>query len=120
MVDKLHIFIRDLLRQDMEQSTLDEIFTMLEPWLKLDQDLSRELSVNIFQGALDTYVKGVRLGVNSKNNFTPGLYMMGAMVPRCCGPGLATETMEQALVLLHNSLLGHPGECVLDTWGGGV
>jgi len=123
MVDKLHILIRELLRQDMEQSTLDEIFTMLEPWLKLDQDLSRELSVNIFQGALDTYVKGVRLGVNSPTNFTPGPYMIGAMVPRCCDPskrvrrfameclqhllrilslyeGLATETVEQALVQL--------------------
>jgi hypothetical protein len=123
MVDKLHILIRELLRQDMEQSTLDEIFTMLEPWLKLDQDLSRELSVNIFQGALDTYVKGVKLGVNSPSNFTPGPYMIGAMIPRCCDPsknvrrfameclqhllrilalyeGLDTETVEQALVQL--------------------
>merc|ERR1719186_2384428 len=123
MVDKLHILIRELLKQDMEQSTLDEIFTMLEPWLKLDQDLSRELSVNIFQGALDTYVKGVKLGVNSPSNFTPGPYMIGAMIPRCCDPskrvrkiameclqhllrilalyeGLAGETVEQALVQL--------------------
>lgn len=123
MVNKLHILIRELLRQDMEQSTLDEIFTMLEPWLKLDQDLSRELSVNIFQGALDAYVKGVKLGVNSPSNFTPGPYMIGAMIPRCCDPsknvrrfameclqhllrilslyeGLAVETVEQALVQL--------------------
>ena len=81
MVNKLHILIREQLRQDMEQSTLDKIFTMFETWLKLDQDLSRELSVNIFQGALDTYVKG-ELGMNSPSNFTPGPYMIGAMIPR--------------------------------------
>jgi hypothetical protein len=69
MVNKLHILIREQLRQDMEQSTLDKIFTMFETWLKLDQDLSRELSVNIFQGALDTYVKG-ELGMNSPSNFS--------------------------------------------------
>ena len=72
MVRQLHVLIKELLRQEMEPSTLDEIFTMLEPWLKLDQDFSRELSVSIFHGGLETYVKGVKLGINSPSNFTPG------------------------------------------------
>eukprot|EP00092_Neocalanus_flemingeri_P105615 GFUD01135406.1.p1 GENE.GFUD01135406.1~~GFUD01135406.1.p1 ORF type:complete len:827 (+),score=184.53 GFUD01135406.1:272-2482(+) len=133
MVEKLHILIQELLRQEMEQSTLDEIFTMLEPWLKLDQDLSRELSVNIFQGALKAYVKGVKLSVNSPSNFTPGPYMIGAMIPRCCDPskrvrkiameclqhllrilalyeGLTVETVEQALVQLQAVNLRCNGE----------
>lgn len=38
--------------KDMEQSTVDEIFTMLESWLRLDQPLSRELAVNILQVSL--------------------------------------------------------------------
>ena len=107
----------------MEQSTVDEIFTMLEPWLRLEQDLARELSVNILLRALETYLKGVKLGVNSPSNFTPGPYMIGAMVPRCHDPsravrtgalacvqallrtlalyeGLAQETVEQTLVQL--------------------
>ena len=49
MVNKLHILIREQLRQDMEQSTLDKIFTMFETWLKLDQDLSREPPFSILQ-----------------------------------------------------------------------
>ena len=102
---KLHFLIKELLRQDMEPSTLDEIFTMLEPWLKLDQDLSRELSVSIFRGALETYVKGVKLGVNSPSNFTPGPYMIGAMIPRCYDPSkrvrrLAIDCLEQLLRIL--------------------
>jgi len=92
MVEKLHVLIRELLRQDMEQSTVDEIFTMLEPWLKLDQALSRELSVNILLGALETYCKNVKLGIESPTNFTPGPYMIGAMVPRCHDPSLPVRT----------------------------
>ena len=86
MVTQLQVLIRELLRQDMEPSTLDEIFTLLEPWLKLDQALSRELSANILHRALETYVAGVVLGVNSPSNFTPGPYMMGAVIPRCFDP----------------------------------
>ena len=123
MVSQLHVLIRELLRQEMEPSTLDEIFTMLEPWLKLDQDLSRELSVNILHRGLETYVAGVKLGVNSPSNFTPGPYMIGAVVPRCFDPsrrvrrpavdclqelvrtlglyeGLTRETVDQTLLSL--------------------
>ena len=66
----------------MEQSTVDEIFTMLESWLRLDQPLSRELAVNILQGTLETYSKNVKLGIGSPSNFTPGPYMIGACVAR--------------------------------------
>jgi len=123
MVEELHVLIKELLRQDMEQSTVDEIFTMLESWLKLEQDLARELSVNILLRALETYIRGVKLGVNSPSNFTPGPYMIGAMIPRCHDPsrtvragaldcvqallrilglyeGLSQETVEQTLVQL--------------------
>ena len=125
MVTQLQLLITELLRQDMEPSTLDEIFTMLEPWLKLDQDLSRELSVNILHRALDTYVTGVKLGVNSPSNFTPGPYMIGSVVPRCFDPsrrvrraaldclqelirtlglyeGLSRETVDQSLLSLQS------------------
>ena len=125
LVTQLQVLIRELLRQDMEPSTLDEIFTMLEPWLKLDQDLSRELSVNILHQALETYVAGVKLGVNSPSNFTPGPYMIGSVVPRCFDPsrrvrraaldclqelirtlglyeGLTRETVDQSLLSLQS------------------
>jgi len=89
--DSLHILIKELLRQDMEQSTIDEIFTMLETWLRLDQSLSRELSVTILRGALEVYSKNVRLGVGSPSNFTPGPYMIGAIVARCHDPALSVR-----------------------------
>ena len=42
----------------------------------------RELSVTILRGALEVYSKNVRLGVGSPSNFTPGPYMIGAIVAR--------------------------------------
>merc|ERR1719193_1910336 len=71
---------------------------MLETWLRLDQPLSRELSVNILQGALNVYSKHMRLGVGSPTNFTPGPYMIGAMVARCHDPSLTVR--KTALVCL--------------------
>ena len=58
---------------------------------------------------LETYVTGVRLGVNSPSNFTPGPYMIGAVVPRCFDPswrvrtlglyeGLTRETVDHTLL----------------------
>jgi len=91
IADSLHILIKELLKQDMEQSTVDEIFTMLETWLRLDQALSRELSVSILQGALEVYSKNVKIGVGSPSNFTPGPYMIGAMVARCHDPSMAVR-----------------------------
>ena len=93
MVEELHTLIRELLRQDMEQSTVDEIFTMLEPWLKLEQDLARQLAISVLLRALDTYLGGVKLGVNSPSSFTPGPYMLGAMVARCHDPSRCVPSL---------------------------
>ncbi|XP_023324699.1 maestro heat-like repeat-containing protein family member 1 [Eurytemora carolleeae] len=106
IADSLHILIQKLLKQDMEQSTVDEIFTMLETWLRLDQPLSRELSVNILQGALDVYAKNVKLGVGSPTNFTPGPYMIGAMVARCHDPSLTVRRTALACLQTLLRILG--------------
>ena len=49
MVDCLQGVTRQLLLQDCQPSTLDEIFTLLEPWLRLEQELSRQLSTQVLQ-----------------------------------------------------------------------
>ena len=43
----------------MEQSTLDEIFTLLEPWLKRDCPVARQMSITILHSCLDTYLENV-------------------------------------------------------------
>ena len=51
--------MRELSRQEMEQSTLDEIFTLLEPWLRRDCPAAREMSITILHSCLDTYLQNV-------------------------------------------------------------
>ena len=43
----------------MEQSTLDEIFTLLEPWLRRDCPAAREMSITILHSCLETYLQNV-------------------------------------------------------------
>lgn len=59
MVEKLQTLVRELLRQEMEQSTLDEIFTLLEPWLRRDCPAAREMSITILHSCLETYLQNV-------------------------------------------------------------
>eukprot|EP00092_Neocalanus_flemingeri_P030660 GFUD01033291.1.p1 GENE.GFUD01033291.1~~GFUD01033291.1.p1 ORF type:complete len:734 (-),score=118.58 GFUD01033291.1:148-2226(-) len=59
---------------------------MLEPLLKLDQELSRKVATGILLETLSTFTQNVRIGIKSANNFAPGPYMIGAMVPRCHDP----------------------------------
>ena len=62
----------------------------------LDQDLSLVLSVSILQGALNTYVKGLRLGVNYPSNIILGPYIG----PPSQAGASAGVTEEQSLVQL--------------------
>ena len=62
----------------------------------LDQDLSLVLLVSILQGALNTYVKGLRLGVNYPSNIILGPYIG----PPSQAGASAGVTEEQSLVQL--------------------
>ena len=69
--------------------------SQLTSWLRPDQDFSLELLVSILQGALNTYTKGVKLGVNFPSNFTSGPYIIGAppwtACSSCCGSWACTR-----------------------------
>ena len=52
MLDTLLILVQELLLQDLQQSTLDEIFTLVEPYLKLAEPFPREIRASAFQSSL--------------------------------------------------------------------
>ena len=43
--------------QELKQSTLDEIFTLIEPYLKLPEPISREMGVSILNTSLKTFLQ---------------------------------------------------------------
>ena len=55
--DKLLKIVQTLLIQELKQSTLDEIFTLIEPYLKIPEAISREMAVIVLQTALQTFLK---------------------------------------------------------------
>ena len=93
ILDKLLNLVQSLLLQELKQSTLDEIFTLLEPYLKLPEKLAREMAITILHATLKTFLEN-RFPLDLLNEsdsttismvqaFSPGPYIMGSLVPRC-------------------------------------
>ena len=99
MLDTLLILVQELLLQDLQQSTLDEIFTLVEPYLKLAEPFPREMAVTILNNTvrlfLEKYPFDIKLNSDKLDNteeqgvvspaksFAPGPYIAGCLVPRC-------------------------------------
>ena len=98
ILDKLLNLVQSLLLQELKQSTLDEIFTLLEPYLKLPEKLAREMAITILHATLKTFLENRfplenhLLNESSSSDsttistalaFSPGPYIMGSLVPRC-------------------------------------
>ncbi|QQP50569.1 Maestro heatlike repeat family member 1 [Caligus rogercresseyi] len=63
--------ITTTMKFDMEQSTLDELFTRLEDYLRREHEPS-----------LITYLDNVTFRIGAPTTFAPGPYMIGSLVPR--------------------------------------
>lgn len=92
ILDKLLSLVQALLLQELRQSTLDEIFTLLEPYLKLvETTSSREMAITLLHATLKTYYEKENFCCQEddeqqaveQNNFSPGPYIIGSLVPRC-------------------------------------
>ena len=120
ILDKLLNLVQSLLLQELKQSTLDEIFTLLEPYLKLPEKLAREMAITILHATLKTFLENRfplenhLLNESSSSDsttistalaFSPGPYIMGSLVPRCFdGSKLVQSNSLACLQLLVSSL----------------
>jgi len=73
----------EVVRQDAQPSTLDEIFTLLEPWMARDYSLAREIACLALSSCLTVYLDAVRLDGTGPSEFTPGPFVAASLVPRC-------------------------------------
>jgi hypothetical protein len=116
MVDKLQILVQELLKQEMEQSTLDEIFTLLEMWLRKECAVAREMAINILRTCLETYLQNVEFKVGTPTSFSPGPYIIGAVVPRCFDSSRSVQNLAlqclQITVRILSAFEGHDRENV--------
>ena len=78
------ILLQSLLLQELRQSTLDEIFTLLEPYMKLAEKLSREMAITILHATLKTFLEN-RFPLNESDPiaFSPGRTKMQIQYVLC-------------------------------------
>ena len=69
MVETLLTLVKALLKQELRPSTLDEIFTLLEPKLKQDFDLARDIASAILLAILQTFSEYMQCKVGSSTLF---------------------------------------------------
>eukprot|EP00094_Tigriopus_californicus_P000040 TCALIF_00040-PA protein Name:"Similar to CDC45 Cell division control protein 45 homolog (Homo sapiens)" AED:0.07 eAED:0.08 QI:0/0.16/0/0.85/1/1/7/0/2542 len=114
VVDKLLSVVQELLRQELEQSTLDEIFTLLEPWLQKDSSLAKEMAIIVLEKSLRTFLELVQFKVGSPSSFAPGPYIVGSIVPRCFDASLGVQRVSleciQLLIKILATFDGHAKE----------
>lgn len=104
ILDKLLKIVQALLLQELKQSTLDEIFTLIEPYLKQPEAISREMAVIILQTSLQTFLSNYNFkdGPDSevpRDGFSPTPYIIGGIVPRCFD--VSKQVQSKALGCLH-------------------
>ena len=80
--------MNELLVQQLEESTLDEVFTLLEPHLKQAKVQGREMAVQTLRTTLKTFMvnydfAGLRdSDGGDSSSFKPAPYIIGSLVPR--------------------------------------
>ena len=117
-LDKLLNLVQALLLQEPLQSTLDEIFTLLEPYLKLSEKLSREMSVTLLHATLRTFCQShdlkkeededdSSLCSSKRRSFSPGPYIIGSLIPRCFDTSRRVQSTALACLQLLVRLLAN-------------
>ena len=120
ILDSLLTLVQELLLQELRQSTLDEIFTLVEPFLKSADPFPREMAVTILKNTvhvfLEKYPFESQLSLSepekegnddtpvvvAEKSFSPGPYIAGCLVPRCFDT--SRHVQATALQSLHSLL----------------
>ncbi|KAF5275577.1 hypothetical protein FQA39_LY06689 [Lamprigera yunnana] len=83
---KLNFVAQELLMQSLSPSTLDEIVTLLEPWLGRKKAEQRLPALETLRDALQTYIDYVRFAYEGPTTFSQSGFLLARVVPRCTDP----------------------------------
>lgn len=83
---KLNFVVQELLMQSLSPATLDEIVTLLEPWLGRKKAEQRLPALETLRDALQTYLDHVKFAYEGPTTFTQSGFLLARVVPRCTDP----------------------------------
>ncbi|EFA03008.2 maestro heat-like repeat-containing protein family member 1 [Tribolium castaneum] len=95
---KLNQLVQELLMQTLSPATLDEIVTLLEPWLRRRKAEQRLPAVETLRLVLQTYLDNMKFAYDCPTTFGQTGSLLAKIVPRCTDPNknirkVATECL---------------------------
>ncbi|CAG9840062.1 unnamed protein product [Diabrotica balteata] len=83
---ELNQLVKDLLLQNLSPATLDEIVTLLEPWLSKKRQEQRLPAAETLRLVLQTYLDNMKFAYECPTTFGQTGFLLSKVVPRCTDP----------------------------------
>lgn len=83
---ELNQFVQELLLQNLSPATLDEIVTLLEPWLGRKKAEQRLPAAETLRLVLQTYLDNMKFAYDTPSSFSQTGFLLSKIVPRCTDP----------------------------------
>ncbi|KAJ8979536.1 hypothetical protein NQ317_017684 [Molorchus minor] len=83
---ELNQFVQELLLQNLSPATLDEIVTLLEPWLAKRKAEQRLPAAETLRLVLQTYLDNMKFAYDCPTSFSQTGFLLAKVVPRCTDP----------------------------------
>lgn len=98
--DNLNILSRTLLLQSMNPATLDDILTMLEPWLNKKKAEQRLPAIENLKNVLNCYLSNMKFAYETPSKFGQTGFILGRIIPRCTDPNTSIRLVALECVRL--------------------
>lgn len=98
--DNLNILTRTLLLQSMNPATLDDILTMIEPWLSKKKPEQRLPAMENLKSVLDCYLTNMKFAYETPSKFGQTGFILGRIIPRCTDPNISLRLVALECVRL--------------------
>lgn len=83
---ELNLLVQELLMQSLSPATLDEITTLLEPWLGKKKPEQRHPACDNLKLVLQTYLNNMKFAYDCPSTFGQTGSLLAHIVPRCTDP----------------------------------
>ncbi|CAH0557118.1 unnamed protein product [Brassicogethes aeneus] len=83
---ELNLLVQELMLQSLSPATLDEIATLLEPWLSRKKQEQRHPACDALKLVLQTYLNNMKFAYDCPSTFGQTGSVLAHIIPRCTDP----------------------------------
>ncbi|GLG92482.1 Uncharacterized protein GBIM_00172 [Gryllus bimaculatus] len=93
LLSALGALTQALLLASTTPAVLDDVFSLLEPWLIVRSPSQRAAALSVLNGALQCYVSNMKFSCEAPSRFGQTGLMLGRVVPRCTDPSMEVRRL---------------------------